>query len=228
MGVRSLLVAHTDSLLADALAAAIADACLFERIFTAVFDPPARLAEAAKRDQPDLLLIPRMGESNWAPTLKLVREGCPDLRIIVVEVPDDAASIADTIRLGVVGIQLRGTLLVDLIDNLRAIVNGGSLCPPHVARQLFEMALAPSDPLPAPATAEPRLTPRELQVLELIDLSLSNKDIARRLGIELQTVKNHVHNILDKLQVPGRREAARLVRNGGVLPPRRAGRPGKY
>src|SRR5262249_62403667 len=59
----------------------------------------------------------------------------------------------------------------------------------------------------------PRLTPREQEIVALINAGLSNKDIAVRLRIEVQTVKNHVHNILDKLQVDGRRALVKYINN---------------
>ena len=74
-------------------------------------------------------------------------------------------------------------------------------------RRLAELASA----LPLGPTAA-RLTPRESEIMRLLDDGLANKDIARRLGIEVATVKNHVHNILDKLQVHRRAEAAAIMR----------------
>jgi DNA-binding NarL/FixJ family response regulator len=64
----------------------------------------------------------------------------------------------------------------------------------------------------SPQSIESRLTARELEILDLIDQGLSNKEIARRLTIELSTVKNHVHNILEKLNVSRRSEAAARAR----------------
>ena len=63
----------------------------------------------------------------------------------------------------------------------------------------------------------PNLTRRELEIVGLIEQGLSNKEIAVRLRIELPTVKNHVHKILDKLQLDGRREAARFARERGII-----------
>ena len=65
-------------------------------------------------------------------------------------------------------------------------------------------------------TSDSRLTKRELEILALIDQGLSNKEIARRLCIELPTVKNHVHNVLEKLQVSRRADAAALVKRQGL------------
>jgi DNA-binding NarL/FixJ family response regulator len=71
-----------------------------------------------------------------------------------------------------------------------------------------ERSASASCPTPAPA----RLTPREAQIVELIDTGLSNKEIAARLSIRVPTVKNHVHNILEKLRVNHRAEAAAYLR----------------
>jgi DNA-binding NarL/FixJ family response regulator len=73
-----------------------------------------------------------------------------------------------------------------------------------------------SEPILAPRSARPgELTPRECEILEMIELGLSNKEIARKLRIEVGTVKNHVHNILDKMNVRRRNQAAHRVRVRG-------------
>ncbi len=63
----------------------------------------------------------------------------------------------------------------------------------------------------------PNLTRRELEIIALIEEGLSNKEIAARLPIEVPTVKNHIHNTLEKLQLDGRREVARYARERGLL-----------
>jgi DNA-binding CsgD family transcriptional regulator len=73
------------------------------------------------------------------------------------------------------------------------------------------------------APPSPRLTPRESEILALVDQGLSNKAIAARLQIRLATVKNHIHNVLEKLQVDGRAAAAARAREAGLSPPRALG-----
>jgi len=71
------------------------------------------------------------------------------------------------------------------------------------------------EPILAPRSRVGELTPRECEILEMIELGLSNKEIARKLRIEVGTVKNHVHNILDKMNVRRRNQAAHRVRVRG-------------
>jgi DNA-binding NarL/FixJ family response regulator len=85
------------------------------------------------------------------------------------------------------------------------------VCSPRLAATLLRrVAVLAADR--AQPRVEARLTARELEIVELIDEGLSNKEIASRLCIEVPTVKNHVHNILEKLDVRGRAEAAARVR----------------
>ena len=108
--------------------------------------------------------------------------------------------------------------LEDLLNNIHAIAAGEALCSPKVAGVLFSrVAMVGRERELRQVLGLPNLTRRELEVIELIEEGLSNKEIAVRLDIEVQTVKNHIHNILDKLQLDGRKEAARFARERGLL-----------
>jgi two-component system, NarL family, nitrate/nitrite response regulator NarL len=85
------------------------------------------------------------------------------------------------------------------------------VCSPQIAASLIRRVRTLSCERPAPSDVPP-LTARQWEILDLIDEGLSNKEIAGRLCIEVPTVKNHIHNILDKLQVRRRSEAAARVR----------------
>ena len=101
--------------------------------------------------------------------------------------------------------------LDELADVLRVAARGEALCSPQMIAALLRRVAT----LARENTATSALTGRELEVMALIDEGLSNKQIARRLSIELPTVKNHVHHILEKLGVQGRYEAAARLRAGG-------------
>jgi two-component system, NarL family, nitrate/nitrite response regulator NarL len=97
-----------------------------------------------------------------------------------------------------------------LLQTIESVERGELLCTPRVAASLLHRVQWLSRyAQPAPAQ---HLTYREREVLQLIDQGFSNKEIARALSIELGTVKNHVHNILNKLKVARRSEAARWAR----------------
>jgi len=124
-------------------------------------------------------------------------------------------------RAGVRGFIPHDASLDELMQSIARAERGEWLCPPALAallvRQIGSMSRT------ATARIEHHgLTAREVEILRLIDGGLPNKAIANRLGIELSTVKNHVHNILDKLDVPSRVEAAARMRTR--LPDRRFAR----
>jgi DNA-binding NarL/FixJ family response regulator len=98
------------------------------------------------------------------------------------------------------------------------ISRGEQACPSHIAGSLLRRLAATAPAVPATPLA-PQLTRRESEILALVGEGLSNKDIARRLGISLGTTKSHVHNLLGKLSVPRRADAMTRVyaaRHGGM------------
>ncbi len=105
----------------------------------------------------------------------------------------------------------REASLEELVEVVESVARGESLLAPRIGALLLRRVAEAAGHKRAP-TAAGRLTPRELQVVGLIDEGLSNKQIAARLSIELATVKNHVHSILEKLEVERRAEAAARVR----------------
>jgi DNA-binding NarL/FixJ family response regulator len=113
---------------------------------------------------------------------------------------------------GIAGYLTPDSSLHDLRESITAAVGGRFRCPPEVAAVLVRRLAATSRArLPSPPTGPP-LTRREREIVRLIGQELSNKEIGRRLDIQLATVKNHVHNILDKLGVTSRADAVRVVR----------------
>jgi two-component system, NarL family, nitrate/nitrite response regulator NarL len=136
--------------------------------------------------------------------------------LVLLGVPDDEADVVAFAEAGVLGFVERGSTVDQLAAGIEAVARGETICPPRVAAALLSrLALLAQRRGEPPDSA---LTARERQVVELIDDGLSNKEIAARLCIEVATVKNHVHNILEKLQVSRRGEAAarlRLVEGDG-------------
>ena len=93
---------------------------------------------------------------------------------------------------------------------LESVARGETLCSPEVAAALMDRVATLA--LGAPSGSDARLTKREAQIVALLEEGLSNKEIAQRLVIEVATVKSHVHNILEKLKLSGRSDAAEWVR----------------
>ena len=136
------------------------------------------------------------------------REALIGLKTIVIGVPDTENDILACIeRDGAAAYLLLESSLSDLIGNIQAVMNGETLCSPRIASLAFQRMtmLARQIPVVQPRSCNgTSLTRREGEICRLIDDGLSNKEIAVRLHIEVSTVKNHVHNILDKLKVQSR------------------------
>lgn len=139
----------------------------------------------------------------------------PNARVIVLGISeDDESAIVASAEAGVAGFHLRTESLDSLLVSIRKVAAGESLVSPRVSGMLLRRlsALAAQR---QPVANEAVLTPREVQILRMVELGLSNRDIADRLCIAVHTVKNHVHSLLTKLGVSTRVEAAALCRNVG-------------
>ncbi|WP_412539004.1 response regulator transcription factor [Longispora sp. K20-0274] len=162
---------------------------------------------------------------NAAMGLAMVRllSGTHRIRTVALGVTESEAEVLALVEAGVRGYLPRDGSFADLLTVLDHVGRDELLCPPRIAAALGRRLAALAARLPPAAPSVP-LTPRELEVLGLLTEGLSNKDVARVLSIEIRTAKNHVHNILDKLGVNSRGEAAALARHltGPVSPPLRA------
>jgi two-component system, NarL family, nitrate/nitrite response regulator NarL len=134
----------------------------------------------------------------------------PSMKIVAVAVADEAADVVACAQAGLDGYVPRDGSISDVADAIHSAMHGELRCSPRIAATLFKR-LAALGPV-ADVVETPILTARETEVAELIDRGLSNKQIAQRLRIGTATVKNHVHNILEKLQVNRRAEAAAHLR----------------
>ncbi len=146
------------------------------------------------------------------------RELWPEAKLIVLGLDAEDEGIVDFIEAGAQGYLLKGSSPDDLVAVIRAVHEGRTPISPRVVASVLERIadLAGTRPEPLPRDTEP-LTLREGEILALMAAGLSNKEVGRRLRITAQTVKNHVHRILEKLQVHRRREAVRLAYELGIL-----------
>jgi len=173
--------------------------------------------------QPDIFLLdfgtPGRGGLEDARRIRAISS---EFKILMIGVPDTEADILACIEVGgASGYLLQNASVEDLVSSVVAVAAGETLCSPRIASLAFSRVstLARQTVEPGPNSLA-HLTRRELEIIALIEGGLSNKEIATRLHIEVQTVKNHVHNILDKLQLDGRQEAARYAKERGLAPSR--------
>jgi DNA-binding NarL/FixJ family response regulator len=159
-----------------------------------------------------ILMAPsRPGQDSSGVTRQL-HDAFPKAKILIMGFTGQGADVLACIEAGAVGYLPREASLEDLLNNIRAVVSGEALFLPKIAGCLFsrlEERARRWERLWDPNLSQ--LTRREREIVALIGEGLSNKEIAVRLGIEVPTVKNHVHNILGKLQLATRREVAYYV-----------------
>jgi DNA-binding NarL/FixJ family response regulator len=129
--------------------------------------------------------------------------------------PDQEDTLLEWAEAGVAGLVPREASFEDLLCTVGHAVRGEFRCSPRFAGRLLQRLAQPRLAAHPPERLS-SLTARETEIIRLIDQGLSNKAIAVELGIELATVKNHVHNLLEKLHVHRRAEAAARIRRGDV------------
>jgi DNA-binding NarL/FixJ family response regulator len=156
---------------------------------------------------PDTLLVDRAVPGSLRLVSK-VRAADADLKVVILTIEEVEDEIIRCVEAGVDGYVTRNATAAELVETIRAARAGELRCSPSAAGSLLRRVKhlsAKRQPLEV-------LTDRELEVLTCVERGLSNRRISESLGIEVATVKNHVHNILDKLQVQGRGEAAAVFR----------------
>jgi len=124
---------------------------------------------------------------------------------VLIAMPDDAKQFLTAVSYGVLGYVLQEASPIDVIAAIRAVARGEAVCPPHLARVLFDfVALQKSDFQNGRGTKQFRLTRREQQLVPLVARGLTNKEIATHLNVSEQTIKTHIHRILRKTGVEDR------------------------
>jgi two-component system, NarL family, nitrate/nitrite response regulator NarL len=166
----------------------------------------ASIARAA----PDVVLVD-LGVPDSVATIGAIRIAAPNVVVVALAVAEVEGDVLACAEAGAAGYVPREASVDDLVAVLQSVVRGEAICSPRIAATLFRRVAA----LSAARGSAPSLlglTVREREILRILDHGFSNKEIAQRLGIEVATVKNHVHNILEKLKVHRRAEAAARIR----------------
>ncbi len=158
---------------------------------------------------PDVVLMDvRMPKLNGIEAARTIREMVPSVKIVMLTVSDEEDDLFDAIKAGANGYLLKEISIEEVADAIRSVTTGQSLLSPSMASKLLnEFNALAKQADEKPRLAAPRLTTRELEVLKLVAQGMSNRDVAEQLFIAENTVKNHVRNILEKLQLHSRMEA---------------------
>jgi len=188
--------------------------------------------------QPDLELVAQA--SNGEEAVQLAKETQPDVIVMDLQMPvkDGLTAITEINQLGIganilvltsfpedemvikavktgaAGIMLKDSPPEKLLEAIRTVHRGESALHPTIARKLMEEVRQPFQPL----SLKNQLTPREMDVLKCLSQGLTNREIGLQLDVSVRTVTTHVRNILDKLHLDNRTQAALFAAEQGVIP----------
>ncbi|HEU5144806.1 MAG TPA: response regulator transcription factor [Dermatophilaceae bacterium] len=178
--------------------------------------------ELARALRPDLVILDvEMPVMNGVEAVRLIREQVMDVKVIMLTVSDAEDHVIDALRNGAHGYLLKDLRPEQLYDMIRSVMRHETPISPSVAgRLLREIREGGQQRVTSPTVQQAQsVTRRELEILRLVAEGLSNKEIARRLVITEGTVKNHVHNALEKLHMDNRIQAAAYVIRQGLGSP---------
>jgi two-component system NarL family response regulator len=171
---------------------------------------------------PDVVLMDvRMPHTSGIEACQRIKELVPSTRIIMLTMSDEEYDLYEAVKAGANGYLLKDIPAEEIAEGIIKVAGGDSLISPSMASKLLaEFAQMSKRQEERPTgVVVPRLTEREREVLRLVARGMANKEIARTLFISENTVKNHVRNILDKLQLHSRMEAAMFAVRENLLGP---------
>ena len=178
---------------------------------------PEAVAEA-ERSLPDVAIIDAdLPITNGVQTTSLIKEHSPHCRVLVLSASEDYRSLTDVLDAGASGYLTKEVPLAELIGAIRSVSRGETLVPPRMLGPLLTSLLRRRKDQDHAHSRIAQLTRREREVLALLAEGADNEGIARALVISPQTARTHIQNILGKLSVHSRLEAAAFVTQNGIL-----------
>lgn len=166
-------------------------------------------------ERPDVVLL-EAGAACQPAFVREIERAAPDAKVLAYGVLDEDRQALSCAEAGVAAFVSGEATGEQLVSTILGVARGEFSCSPRFAAALVQRVRTLAQGL-APAAEDFRLTGRERGILTLIDEGLSNKEIAARLGIEVCTVKNHVHHILEKLHATRRSQAVARSRRSRLL-----------
>ena len=209
MGIRVLVASHI-RLYREALGRVLEQATEQARevVLVGLAATATEAVEQVRKLAPDVALLDMAMNDAFSVARHLTRFAGAS-RIVALGMAEDEAEVLNCAQLGIAGYVTREASIADMLAAVEATARGEVHCSPKIAGSLFRRIAALSSE--SRSSAPNALTARESQILKLLQQGMSNKMISRSLGIELPTVKNHVHSILAKLGIHRRTEAISLL-----------------
>lgn len=206
----NLLLVNEIRLMGNVIAAALedeADICVVGCVTSA-----EEALKVIQENTVDVVLVStRLPDQGALKLTTAITELAPVTKVLALGLTEEKKRVLRYVEAGAMGYVLKDDSLDDLLQKVRTAQDGKVLVSPRIAAAMMErlsdLAQLFSD-IENSVTEDAELTPREFEVLEMVGNGLTNQQIADHLVIEVGTVKNHVHNILEKLNVSSRGEAA--------------------
>jgi DNA-binding NarL/FixJ family response regulator len=171
--------------------------------------------ERAAEVRPDIILMDiQMPGINGIDATRRIIEANQEIGVVILTMYEDDDSVFSAMRAGARGYVLKGAHPSEILKVLRAVARGEAYFGPEIARRLVDFFSAPK--VASPKEAFPELTSREREILDLIAQGRTNAEIAARLFVSPNTVRNHISHIFAKLQVADRAEAIVRAREAGL------------
>jgi DNA-binding NarL/FixJ family response regulator len=217
VGCARLFLIAENRLLREALTRVLAKKDDLDIVGTASFTPA--MVETIIAASPDLLLFDPPEIRTGLVFLRRLREAMPILKIVMIGMETSSESLVQAVREGISGYLLLDASASEIVAAVRFIINGGAVCPPELCQALFSYVAAQKASLPNFAVQDQLgLTRREQQLVQMVSHGFTNKEIAAKLNLSEQTVKNHVHSMMRKVGVRNRLQAVETIRVRGLLP----------
>jgi len=215
----SILVVEDNRLVRDGIIAMLAEQPDL-KVVAAVDRPPAAL-EKAREVKPEVVLLDAaLGDHDSHRLVSAMKHAAPEVRIIVMDVLPVPEELHDFVNAGASGFIAKDATLDAFVSTVRSVASGTDILPPVLTSTLFShIAKLALGRKPTEVAEAVRMTARERAVFDLIADGLSNKEIGERLHLATNTVKGHVHNILEKLALHSRLQIAAYARSGGKPEP---------
>ncbi|MEI6621999.1 MAG: response regulator transcription factor [Actinomycetes bacterium] len=180
--------------------------------------------EQAHRLMPDIVVMDvEMPVMNGVEATRFIKEQLPSVKVVMLTVSEQDDHLFEAIRFGANGYLLKDLRPEELFDMLRRVMKNETPLSPAIGGRLIadiRNAPGPRSHDSVGPTEAPAITRRELEVLQLVAEGLSNKEIGKTLSITEGTVKNHVHNALEKLGLENRIQAAAFIVRQGLRRPK--------
>jgi DNA-binding NarL/FixJ family response regulator len=165
-----------------------------------------------RESNPDLILIDfNLQSKNSLQLVKAINKKFPDLKTIILDYIPAQSDIIEFVQAGISGFIMKDAVAKEFLQTIRSVAKGDKVLPSNLSGSLFSQIKKQASNKEKPNRMDVRMTKREREIIHLIAEGLSNKEIVGRLNLSLNTVKSHIHNILEKMALHTRVQIAKYA-----------------